>query len=56
MLFQRFKWWFGYLLIRLGWHIYLGSDIHKAYCLGCGIEENGIKYSIDFVSKKGGAE
>lgn len=56
MLIRRLKWWFGYLLIRLGWHIYLGEDIHKDYCLGCGIEENGIRYSVDFVAKERGAE
>ncbi len=53
MIIQRFKWWLGYAFIRLGWRIY-GVSEANINCLGCGIEENGIEYSINFVQKEGG--
>lgn len=55
LLIKRFKWWLGCALIRLGWRIYLRrSDFVNDFCMGAGIEENGIEYSIRFVGKERG--
>mgnify|MGYP003297948121 CR=1 FL=1 len=54
---ERFKWWLGYALIRLGWRVYLRkSDFANNFCMEAGIEENGIEYSIKFVGKERGGE
>ncbi len=50
---KRIKWWLGYAFIRLGWRMYMDGYTPNNNCLGCGIEENGIKYSIEFVKKEG---
>lgn len=55
MLITKIKWWLGYALIRLGWRLSLRkSSFVNDYCLGAGFEENGIRYSIEFVGKRGG--
>lgn len=57
MLITKIKWWLGYAFIRLGWRLYLRkSEFVNDYCMGAGIEENGIKYSIEFVGKERGGE
>ena len=54
ILICKIKWSLGYFLIRLGWRIYLRNEEFKLShnYLGASIEENGIKYSIDFTMKE----
>lgn len=54
ILICKIKWSLGYFLIRLGWRIYLRNEEFKLShdCLGASVEENGIKYSIDFTIKE----
>lgn len=49
---KKFKWRLGYAIIRLGWRIYSSgyNALYDCNCSGLSIEENGIKYSIDFLN------
>lgn len=53
---RRIKWSFGYFLVCLGWKIYISGYTKTGNDLAYSIENDGVKYSIDFVAKERGGE